>query len=234
MNKLKVMVSLVLLVYLGFVVFQFSSNEYWANAFDAILLPLISIAYFQGNKRPNLYFSVFLICYSVSDLMVFILDFIPYSYFYYVGNGLYIIAYMALFIKIVKSLSFQHIFKNFKLHLFVLTALNIYIAYVLQNIVNPYVGMTNEYFVEIAYNVSMLLVLTASLLNYFYRDDKKSLLIFLGSMAIVFSEVIGVAYMYVAQQNLLNFLVTTLTLLAFYFYFTQSKLSNEEVNQLVS
>ena len=103
MNKLKVMVSLVLLVYLGFVVFQFSSNEYWANALDAIILPLISIAYFNGNKNPNLYFSVFLICYSVSDLMIFIVDFMPYSYFYYLGNGLYIMAYMALFIKIVKS-----------------------------------------------------------------------------------------------------------------------------------
>lgn len=234
MNKLKVMVSLVLLVYLGFVVFQFSSNDYWANALDAILLSLISIAYFQGSKTPNLYFSVFLICYSVSDLMFFIVDFIPYSYFYYVGNGLYIMAYMALLIKIVKSLSFQHILRNFKLHLFVLTVLNIYIAYVLQNIVNPYVAMTNEYFVEIVYNVSMLLVLTFSLLNYFYRDDKKSLLLFLGSLSIVFSEVLGVAYMYVAQQNLLNFLVTTLTLLAFYFYFTQSKLSNEEVNQFAS
>ena len=147
--------------------------------------------------------------------MIFILDFMPYSYFYYVGNGLYIIAYIALFLKIVKSLSFKHILRNFKLHLIVLTILNVYIAYVLQDIVNPYVGMTNEYFVEIVYNVSMLLVLTASLLNYFYRDDKKSLLIFLGSLSIVFSEVIGVAYLYVAQQNLLNFLVTTLTLLAF-------------------
>lgn len=234
MNKLKVMVSLVLLVYLGFVVFQFSSNEYWANALDAIILPLISIAYFNGNKNPNLYFSVFLICYSVSDLMIFIVDFMPYSYFYYLGNGLYIMAYMALFIKIVKSLSFHHILRNFKLHLIVLTILNVYIAYVLQDIVNPYVGMTNEYFVEIAYNVSMLLVLTASLLNYFYRDDRKSLLIFLGSLSIVFSEVIGVAYMYVAQQNLLNFLATTLTLLAFYFYFIQSNLKNEEVSQYAS
>jgi hypothetical protein len=234
MNKLKVMVSLVLLVYIGFVIFQFRSNEFWANALDAILLPLISIAYFKENKRPNLYFSLFLICYSVSDLMIFIVDFIPYAYFYYVGNGLYIIAYTALFIKIIKSLSFQYIILNFKFHLVVLTALNIYIAYVLQDIVNPYVGMTNEYFVEIAYNVSMLLVLTASLLNYLYRDDKKSLLIFLGSLSIVFSEVLGVAYMYVDQQNLLNFLVTTLTLLAFYFYFTQSNLKNEEVKQLAS
>ena len=113
MNKLKVMVSLVLLVYIGFVIFQFRSNEFWANALDAILLPLISIAYFKENKRPNLYFSLFLICYSVSDLMIFIVDFIPYAYFYYVGNGLYIIAYTALFIKIIKFILLFRIRKKF-------------------------------------------------------------------------------------------------------------------------
>ena len=93
--------------------------------------------------------------------------------------------------------------------------------------------MTNEYFVEIIYNISMLLLLSASLLNYFYKDNKKSLFMFLGSLSIVFSEVIGVAYMYVAEQNLLNFISTTLTILAFYFFCKQTKLSNEEVNQFV-
>lgn len=229
------MVGLVLLVYLGFVVFQFSNNDYWATALDAILLPLITIAYFQSESKPNLFFTIFLICYSISDLMVFIIDLMPYSYYYYVGNGLYVIAYLALLMKILKSLSFQHIIKNFKLHLIVLMGLNFYIAYVLQVIVNPYVEMTNEYFVEIFYNVVMLLVLSASLLNYFYKDNKKSLLIFLGSLSIVFSEVIGVAYMYVAKQDLLNFLTTSLTLLAFYFYCKQSSINNEEeINQFVS
>lgn len=229
------MVGLVLLVYLGFVVFQFSNNDYWATALDAILLPLITIAYFQSESKPSLFFTIFLICYSISDLMVFIIDLIPYSYYYHVGNGLYVIAYLALLIKILKSLSFQHIIKNFKLHLIVLMGLNFYIAYVLQVIVNPYVEMTNKYFVEIFYNVVMLLVLSASLLNYFYKDNKKSLLIFLGSLSIVFSEVIGVAYMYVAKQDLLNFLTTSLTLLAFYFYCKQSNLNNEEeINQFVS
>ena len=105
---------------------------------------------------------------------------------------------------------------------------------VLQIIVNPYMVMTNEYVIEITYNISMLLVLTSSLLSYLYRDDRKSLLMFLGSLSIVFSEVIGVAYLYVAQQNLLSFLTTSLTLLAFYFYCKQSSLVNEEVNQFAS
>ncbi|NCO63041.1 MAG: hypothetical protein GW839_04780 [Flavobacteriales bacterium] len=234
MKKSKVMVGLVLLVYLGFIVFQFSNNKFWAEVLDALLLPLITIAYFKNVNKPNLYFAIFLICYSVSDLMVFIVDYIPYLYYYFIGNGLYIFAYIALLIKILQTISFSHIVKHFKLHIVVLLALNIYIAYVLQIIVNPYMVMTNEYVIEITYNISMLLVLTSSLLSYLYRDDRKSLLMFLGSLSIVFSEVIGVAYLYVAQQNLLSFLTTSLTLLAFYFYCKQSSLVNEEVNQFAS
>lgn len=225
---------MVVLLYIGFVVFQFNNNDYWATILDALILPLITLAYFQDQTKPNLYFSIFLICYSVSDLMVFIVDFIPYRLYYLFGNGLYILAYLALLTKILKSLSLPYIIKNFKLHLIVLAILNIYIGYVLQNIVNPHLQMTVQYFMEITYNVSMLLVLSASLLNYFYKDNRKSLFIFLGSLAIVFSEVIAVAYMYVTEQNLLSFLSTTLTVLAFYFYYKQASLNNEEINGLVS
>jgi len=234
MKKSKLTVGMVVLLYIGFVVFQFNSNDYWATALDALILPLITLAYFQDQTKPNLYFSIFLICYSVSDLMVFIVDFMPYRLYYYLGNSLYILAYLALLTKILKSLSLSYIFKNFKLHLIVLAGLNLYIGYVLQNIVNPYLEINFEYFIELIYNVSMLLVLSASLLNYFYQDNRKSLLIFLGSLAIVFSEVIGVAYMYVAEQNFLNFLSTSLTVLAFYFYYKQASLNNEEINGLVS
>ena len=231
MNKSKVMIGLVLLVYLGFVVFQFSSNIFWADALDALLLPLITIAYFRGVRKPNLFFSLFLLFYSVSDLMVLIVDYIPYLYYYFIGNGLYILAYTALLVEILRTVSFSHVIKHFKLHLIVLLGLNIYIAYVLQIIVNPYMERTNEYATEIIYNISMLLVLTASLLNYLYRDNKKSLFMFLGSLSIVFSEVISVAYLYVAQQNLLNFISTTLTLLAIFFYCKQASLVSEKVNQ---
>jgi hypothetical protein len=233
MNKSKVLAGSILLVYLAFIVSQFSNHHYLASVFDAFILPLITITYFLGDHKKNVLFIVFLLAYSISDLMVLIVDYIPYQVYYYVGNGLYIVAYLSLLIKIIKSLSFFEIVKNFKLHLIVLIALNIYIAYVLQVIVNPYVSMTNEYFVELIYNISMLLLLSASLLNYFYKDNKKALFMFLGSLSIVFSEVIGVAYMYVAQQNLLNFLSTTLTVLAFYFFCKQTKLKNEEVNQFV-
>lgn len=242
MKKSKLTVGMVVLLYIGFVVFQFNGKDYWATALDALILPLITLAYFQDQTKPNLYFSIFLIFYSISDIIAGISLFkfawinenIPHIYIYLIGNGFYIVAYLALLTKILQSLSLQYIIKNFRFHLIVLAVLNIYIGYVLQNIVNPHLEFTVQYFIELIYNGSMLLVLSASLLNYFYKDNRKSLLLFLGSLAIVFSEVIGVAYLYVAEQNLLNFLATTLTVMALYFYYKQASLNNEEINGLVS
>ncbi len=233
MSKSKVLAGIVVLVYIAFVISQFSNHHILATIFDAFILPLITFAYFQSNIKKNIFFIIFLVSYSIADLMVFVMDYIPYLWYYYTANGLYIVAYTTLFIKVFKSLSFIEIIKNYKLHVIVLIALNIYIGYVLQIIINPHVAVFNQYFIEILYNIVMLLLLSASLLSYFYKDDKKSLFLFLGSLSIVFSEVISVAYLYVAQQDLLNFLSTTLTMLAFYFYCKQASLNYEEVNKYV-
>ncbi len=105
-------------------------------------------------------------------------------------------------------------------------------------IVDPRLGNTNEFYVEIVYNVVMLLVLSLTLVNYFYRDNIKSLYLFLGSMCIVFSEVIWVAYIYISASTFLNIISTTLYMLSFYFFYIQSKLvyedREEEVEMLVN
>jgi hypothetical protein len=106
-------------------------------------------------------------------------------------------------------------------------------VYVLQVIVNPYVGMTNVYYMELVYNIVMLSVLSVALINYFYRDNKKALYLFIGSLAIVFSEVIDVAYMYISNKAFLNFLATTLAVIAFYFFLKQANLKNNSVKEYV-
>jgi low temperature requirement protein LtrA len=117
----------------------------------------------------------------------------------------------------------------------VLLALNIWLVYVLQSIVLSELNRKSEYYLELTYNIVMLILLSGSLLNYFYRDNQKSLYLFLGALCIVFSEVIDVAYMYISQRALLNFLSTTLSLSAFYFLCKQTNLSDikEEEIQVV-
>jgi hypothetical protein len=148
--------------------------------------------------------------------------------YYLLGNSLYMLAYIMLIIEICKSLNFSELIKNLKIHLIVLIGLSVYIVYVLQVIVHSYLELNYQYFVELIYNIVMLLLLSSSLLNYFYRDNRKSLYMFVGSLLMVFSEVMSFAYLYVTHHYALNLIVVSLALLAFYFFYQQSKLTNDK------
>ncbi|WP_345278132.1 hypothetical protein [Litoribaculum gwangyangense] len=248
MNKSKILVGCVLSLYVLFAFFEAIGQYTIAFHLDSLIIPLITLIYILFVKNKSRLFLLFLLFYSISDIFGIVTDnllyyyvpykegFILYEYDYYIGTGLYIMAYIFLFIKIAYSLSLPYVFKNYKIHLVVLTILNIYLIYVLQLIVEPHLSYKHEFGFELIYNLIMLLVLSASLINFFYRDNKKSLYLFIGSLCIVFSEVLDIAYIYITQRSLINFLGTTLALGAFYFYFQQSKLlyeSNGEKNYMI-
>ncbi|WP_370476709.1 hypothetical protein [Tamlana flava] len=233
MNKSKVLIGFVLLCYILFAVFELSGNDGIAYYSRSLIVPLITLIYLLLIKDKKRLFLLFLVFYSISDLMGLVIDSMPfdesgslYDFNYYSGNLLYMISYLFLVIKICKSISFKHILKHYLVHAIVLIALNIYFIYVLQVIISPNLVVQNDYYFELAYNIVALLLLPLSLLNYFYRDNKKSLYLFLGSLCIVFSEVMDVAYIYISERGILNFLSTTLILLAFYLLYQQSKLNN--------
>ena len=48
--------------------------------------------------------------------------------------------------------------------------------------------MDIDYYFELVYNIITLSLLSIALLNYFYRDNQKSLYLFLGVLCLVFSE----------------------------------------------
>lgn len=227
MYKSKILLGLIVLAYILFVVFQFSGNEFVASSFSSFIFPLIALFYFTTIKNRTLLFSLFLISYSLSELMFFSIGYIPYMYFYYVGNILSMLSYAFLLLEVCKSVCAFNILKNFKIHVVVLIGLSVYIAYVLQQAINPHLEMTADYLIEITYNITMLLLLSLSLLNYLNKDDRKSLLFFFGALFIVFSEVINVAYLYVAHQNLFNFISVSLFVLAFYFLYQQSRVESK-------
>jgi predicted membrane protein len=103
---------------------------------------------------------------------------------------------------------------------------------VLSQIVNPYLELGAEYVLEIVYNISMLMILSLGLLNYFYKNNRKAFYILIGALCIVFAEVINIAYMYVSHQNLLNFLTISLGLVGFYFLYAQAKLKYEKQDEI--
>ena len=238
MYKSKILMGLVLIVYVLSVLFQFVNNSGLSSSLKSFIIPIITLLYFVTVKKKSLFFLLFLVLYSISDLLFFIAPYVSNKVNYYIGNSLNILAYTFLLFEVCKSVCVLHVIKNYKIHLLVLTILNIYIIYVLHVIVDPYVAKTNEFYVEIVYNVVMLLVLSLTLINYFYRDNVKSLYLFLGALCIVFSEVIWVAYIYISASTFLNIISTTLYMLSFYFFYIQSKLlyedSEEEIEMLIS
>jgi len=211
-----------------FIYFQFNENYWMADYSRALIVPIITLIYLISKKYKSLYFVIFLVAFSISDLLTLFSYSLPHDFEYYLGNLLYIIAYLSLTYEIVVSLSIKYILKYFKMHVAVLLGLNIYANYVLLKILNEYVSGI-ELSLELLYNIFILSLLTVSLLNYFYRDDKKAMILFLGSLCISFSEVIQIAYYYISDRELLNVTYSILLILAFYFFYVQSKLEYEEL-----
>ena len=227
MNKSKILIGFALALCAFFVVFQFNDNQWMSSLSRAFIVPTITVLYFLNVKNRPLFFTLFLVLFSISELTILFSRYFPGDSEYYTGNILYITAYVFLIGEILKEVNISHLFNNFRIHLIVLTALNIYVVYVLLKIQDPYI-MGPEFLLEFIYNVVTLSLLSIALLNYFCKDDRKSLLLFLGALCIVFSEVIQIAYFYIDEQNLLSLAYSILLVLAFCFFYFQSTLKNEE------
>lgn len=214
-----------------FLISHFNGNPLLANVSRALIVPLFTVLYFINNKNYSPYFSLFLICYSISELISIVGLTIRLEWEYYIGNSLYIMAYLALSYEILLSINMKHILKQFKIHLVVLCIVNVYVNYVLIKFQPDYFS-TTDFAMELLYNIATVILVSISLLNYFYRDDNKALILFMGSLSVAVSEVIQIAYYYIVDSSDSNVLVVSYSLfliLGFYFYYTQSKLEYEEV-----
>lgn len=230
-RKPKHLVSLILLCSLVFL-FSYVNGDLWlSNTSRALIVPLFAVLYFVSSKEISPYFMIFLICYSVSDLISIYGFNRRLEWEYYIGNSLYVIAYLSFSFEILLSISKKHILKYFKAHVLVLLIVNVYANYVLINFQSEYVSSL-DYILELFYNISTIILVSVSLLNYFYRDDKKALILFSGSLAIAVSEVIQIVYYYLidgTDAHILKVSYSLFLILGFYFYYVQSKLEYEDV-----
>ncbi|MCB4809316.1 hypothetical protein LG651_13750 [Tamlana sp. 62-3] len=232
----KIFIPILTICFCLFAICEFLGYYILSTFFDSIMVPLITVCYLVLAKEKNIWFFLFLIFYSISDVLGFIVEWtvvdfnldgsVYYKLDYYVSNILYDLAYLCLIVKISKFLSMSFVLKNLWIHIIVLAFLNIYLIYVLQLVSDTSLRYEFESIFEVIYNSIVLLLLSISLLNYFYNDNKKSLYLFLGSLSIVFSEVMDVAYIYVSSMSLIYVLGSTFTLLAFYFFYLQSGFVN--------
>jgi hypothetical protein len=201
---------------------------------ELLIVPIITMYYLIYNKKKSMVFVLFLIFYSIADILHLIDLDSNSDLFYFLISGLYISAYILLLIEILKNLNLRVLYKKFLIQTVVLLALVIYLFTVLCSIIDP-ISFETEFlngvkFAEHFYNLVLLLLLAVSFLNYLEKDSRKSLLLFIGCLAISNSEFLLIGYYYLSDIELLNYIATFLNILAFVMFYMQSNLENDSPN----
>lgn len=224
----KILKGLLLLLGGIFIVFQGMTFETEGAAISAIVLVLLTFVYLKWTDKKNKYFLWFLIIYTIAQVVSFGAWFGPdvyegdVDYFYYLTNILFIIAYSVLSLKMLIQLNFKQVFSQLSVPIIILIILDVFcVSLVTATAVSTL--SVYEYVLEYSYNAIVMVLLSIALINYMYRNDNKSMLLLLGSICIVFSEIIQLAYFYVFNDNILGFVYSFLLVVAFVFFYLQSQ-----------
>lgn len=229
MQKSKLLSGIIIALTISFVGFQIFQVDFIGGIVRGLILPLLTILYCVTGKSKSNYFFYFLLFYSLAEFTSVFSYFAYYSvvvdnFLYYGGNLCYITAYVFLILEVLKSIKLKRVISKFPAHIIILLVLDIYSVYLVSEIAvkSDYLSNMTEYIIEIVYNIVVMLLLTVTLINYISRDSKKAMNLLLGSLCIVFSEIMQVAYFYVSDKNILNVTYSVLLIFAFCFFYIQA------------
>lgn len=228
MLKTKVLYLLIALFSVLFAVLQMAGVYNISQIFGALVVPLITILYIVNIGNKSTYLLLSLVSYSLSDIFNIFNNEALDSLNYYVGNALYMVAYVALIFEISYQFKVKNLIRYFKMYLLVLFLLNVYANYFLLFVIKDFI-IDYDYSVELIYNIFTILLLSVAILNYFYRFDKKSSFLFLGSLMIAFSEALQIGYYYLLTSIHLKIAFSILIFAAYFLFYLQAKLKYERV-----
>lgn len=189
------------------------------------IAPIVTVFYLFKVKNKPTFLSLFLITYSISDIINFFDQESYNEYMYFLCNGLYMLSYVFLFLELNKTVNMKEILKKFPIHFAVLTLLNIYIVFVMATIINPITFETDHIeFVRVfehVYNIILLGLLSMSFFNYLLNENNKALLLFSGCLALTFFEFLLIGYYYLSEEmsiiRIVSILLELCAFLMFYF-----------------
>lgn len=229
MQKNKLLSGIIIVLTISFIGFQIFQLDLIGGIVRGLILPLLIVLYCISGKSKSNYFFYFLISYALAEFTGVFAYFAYFSTFvndllYYGGNLSYITAYIFLILEVLKSINIKSVINRFPVHLIILLVLDIYSVYLVSEIAlkSEYLTTMLDYSIEIFYNIVVMLLLTVTLVNYISRDSKKAMNLLIGSLCIVFSEVMQVAYFYVSEKNVLNVTYSVLLIFAFCFFYIQA------------
>ncbi|WP_044398691.1 hypothetical protein [Lacinutrix sp. Hel_I_90] len=217
-NKLKIVSAIIAVLCCIFLYGVLFGKDTLSNYSRAFILPFFVYLYFLESETKSRYFAGFLIAWSIGELAKIFGSF-DYALFSKVSNMAYIFGYINLIIYMLRSMKITVLLEKFKTPMVVLVGFVLYTIFFLNQMIladSAIEVYTFNFLLECTYNVCILLILSISLLNYLYHDSKRGLLLFLASVCIVFSEMVQVAYIFVAADYLLNVVYALLLVTGFY------------------
>ncbi len=223
----------VLLLLLGgiFIILQGLAYEVEGAAVSALMLVLLTILYCGWTAEKSRLFFWFLVIFTVGHILSYTGWFMPLleqdqlDIHYYGANILFIVAYLFLIIKVLSLINFGKVFRELSIPVVILVVLDVFCVIIVTDATEDSLS-TYEYILEFVYNGIIMTLLSIALLDYMYRNDNKSMLFLLGSICIVFSEIIQLAYYYILEDKNLGFIYSFFLVVAFVFFYIQSQMSH--------
>lgn len=237
MHIIKILgISLVLLS-VCFLGLQYKGLEVHAFGIKALAMVLLIILYFVRVKKRHPLFILFLVTYTTSEIF----NYFTYNMtapssesidmYYLIGNSLYILAYLFLISRILDILNLRKAMLKFPIQIICLFALGVFVAFMITDISKSAIHVGHMYYIELSYNAIVMILVCLALVNFMYNDSKKSMNLLLGSICIVFSEMIQMAYYYITNLDVtLNILHSFFFVGAFVFFYLQSRLEGDEIS----
>ncbi|MGS2725892.1 hypothetical protein ACU8DI_04740 [Psychroserpens sp. BH13MA-6] len=231
-NLLGATLILLCIVFLGL---QSKGLEVEAFGVKAIAMVFLILLYFVKVKSRSILFALFLLTYGAAEVYNY------YSYYdyvedlntvdpyYLIGNLLFILAYIFMIAKVLSIMDFSKALVKFPLQILLLFGLGVFVVYMITDISRDELEAKYLFITELIYNSVVMFLVCLSLVNYMYNDTKKSMNLLIGSILIVFSEVIQVAYYYISDyDNTLSVIYSVFLVGAFVFFYLQSTIDQEQ------
>ena len=225
----KILKVLFLLLAVVFIFLQGLALEMEAAAVGAIMLLILSISYYKWTHKKSSLFLCFLLVFTLAHMISYYswvvtpIEVGAIDYWYYSANMLYIISYFLLIIRIISELNFKRVCSELAIPIIVLIVLDVFCVVHVTETTRAALTLP-EYILEFAYNAIVMALLSAALISYMYRNDNKSMLMLIGSICIVFSEIFQLAYYYVLDDKNLGFIYSSFLVIALILLYLQSQL----------
>lgn len=216
-----------------FIGLQLMKYEMYASFVRAVMLIMLSVLYYNQVKTKHSYFFMFLLTFTISDIIGLLYWFIvlesesSIDFIYYICNSLYILSYTFLIIKVIKGINIRDVITSLPAPIVILVILDIFCVTIVTDTAREELNIY-QYTMEFLYNAVIMTLLTLAVINYIHKVDKKSMNLLIGAIFIVFSEMIQLAYYYVLDANILNVLCSLFLVFAFVFFYLQASLNHSE------